>query len=229
MTEAEWLACDHSQAMLESLEGKASDRKLRLFTVACCRAVWEFLVDDRSRKAIDAVERLANGELFEEERENHSRAARAAFGDAITPLCRDAHGPRTATCAGAKAAWLALFPSALEAAARAAYQCANAARRAPRVQFLAAWAEAYRKQAYLLREIVGNPFRPIAFEPAWLSSDVLLLAQGIYDEKVFDRMPILADALQDAGCNNPDVLDHCREPGEHVRGCWVIDGILGKS
>jgi hypothetical protein len=82
------------------------------------------------------------------------------------------------------------------------------------------------RQCQLIREIFGNPFRPVRADPSWLTSDVLLLARGIYDEKAFDRMPILADALQDAGCDNVNVLDHCHEPGEHVRGCWVLDMLL---
>jgi hypothetical protein len=82
----------------------------------------------------------------------------------------------------------------------------------------------------LLHDIFGPlPFRDIAVSPSWLTSDVRLLAQGIYDEKAFDRMPILADALQDAGCDNEDILNHCRaENWEHVRGCWVIDLLLGR-
>jgi hypothetical protein len=82
----------------------------------------------------------------------------------------------------------------------------------------------------LIREVIGNPFRPITFNPSWRTSDVMLLAQGIYDERAFDRMPILADALQDAGCDNEDVLSHCRDAtATHVRGCWVIDLVLGKQ
>ncbi|SRR5579871_339609 len=65
--------------------------------------------------------------------------------------------------------------------------------------------------------------------PAWQSSNVVSLAQAIYDERAFNRMPILADALEDAGCTNADVLNHCRKPGEHVRGCWVVDLLLGKQ
>ncbi|MBY0459710.1 MAG: hypothetical protein K2V38_20515 [Gemmataceae bacterium] len=81
-----------------------------------------------------------------------------------------------------------------------------------------------------MRDIFGNPFRPVALDPAWLTSDVLALARGIYDERAFDRMPILADALQDAGCNHDDILAHCRDANQvHVRGCWVIDLVLGKS
>jgi hypothetical protein len=84
-------------------------------------------------------------------------------------------------------------------------------------------------QCWLIREVFGNPFQPVRAKPEWLTSDVLLLARGIYEEKAFDRMPILADALQDAGCDNVNVLDHCREPREHVRGCWVVDLLLGKD
>ncbi|MCI0701000.1 MAG: hypothetical protein L0241_07950 [Planctomycetia bacterium] len=81
----------------------------------------------------------------------------------------------------------------------------------------------------LVREIFGNPFRPVVVEPSWLTSDVVALAAGIYEDRAFDRMPILADALQDAGCDNNDILNHCRGEGPHVRGCWVIDALLGKA
>jgi len=87
-----------------------------------------------------------------------------------------------------------------------------------------------KKRGHTLRDIFGNPFRPVAFAPAWRTSDVMLLAQGIYDERAFDRMPILADALQDAGCDSDDILNHCRDTAQvHVRGCWVCDLVLGKS
>ena len=85
-------------------------------------------------------------------------------------------------------------------------------------------------QFHLVREIFGNPFRPVGFDPAWLTSDVTLLAQGIYEDRAFDRMPILADALQDAGCEDEQILAHCRDAAlTHVRGCWVVDLIWGKS
>ncbi|MBP3959963.1 hypothetical protein J8F10_32375 [Gemmata sp. G18] len=74
-----------------------------------------------------------------------------------------------------------------------------------------------------------TPFRPVALDPAWLTSTVVALAQGIYDGGAFDRLPILADALQDAGCDSKDVLGHCRGPGPHARGCWVVDLLLNKE
>ena len=82
----------------------------------------------------------------------------------------------------------------------------------------------------LLRDIIGNPFRPVALDLSWLTSDVLALAHGIYEDRAFGGMPILADALQDAGCANKEVLNHCRDANQaHVRGCWVIDLLLQKE
>jgi hypothetical protein len=86
-----------------------------------------------------------------------------------------------------------------------------------------------RREGDIIRDIFGNPFRPVTVDPAWLTSTVVALATGIYTERAFDRMPILADALMDAGCANADVLNHCRSDGPHVRGCWVVDLLLGKS
>jgi len=81
----------------------------------------------------------------------------------------------------------------------------------------------------ILRDIFGNPFRPITIDPRWLTSTVIDLARTIYDEKAFDRMPALADALKDAGCDNDEILSHCRNEGPHVRGCWVVDLLLAKE
>jgi hypothetical protein len=81
----------------------------------------------------------------------------------------------------------------------------------------------------LLRDIFGNPFRPVTLDPRWLTSSVLDLARVIYDERAFERMPVLADALMDAGCDNDHILVHCRGDSPHVRGCWVVDLLLGKE
>ncbi len=87
-------------------------------------------------------------------------------------------------------------------------------------------------QAALLREIFGNPFRPVLLEQSWLAWNdgaIRKMAQLIYGDRAFDRLPMLADALEDAGCTDADLLAHCRSGGEHVRGCWVVDLLLGKS
>jgi hypothetical protein len=97
-------------------------------------------------------------------------------------------------------------------------------------EFGATAEEVYRPLRDLLREVDGPaPYRSVTADPSWLTSAVVSLAEGIYADRAFDRLPILADALQDAGCDNSDVLEHCRGPGPHVRGYWVVDLVLGKS
>jgi hypothetical protein len=84
-------------------------------------------------------------------------------------------------------------------------------------------------QVDVLRDLFADRFRPVVLRPGWLTPTVLALAAGVYDDHAFDRLPILADALEEAGCDNRDVLDHCRGPGPHARGCWVVDLVLGKG
>jgi hypothetical protein len=85
-------------------------------------------------------------------------------------------------------------------------------------------------QHSLLDDIFGNPFRPVAFSPEWRTDTAVALARQMYDSREFGAMPILADALQDAGCDNEDILAHCRDGNlVHVRGCWVVDHVLGKQ
>jgi hypothetical protein len=89
-----------------------------------------------------------------------------------------------------------------------------------------------KQQARLVRCVFANPFRPVSSDPAWLlwnGGTAPKLAQGIYDDRAFDRLPVLADALEDAGCTRAEVLGHLRDPGPQVRGCWVLDLLLGKS
>jgi hypothetical protein len=85
------------------------------------------------------------------------------------------------------------------------------------------------RQLIVGNRITGNPFRPVAFSPEWRTDTAVALARQMYESREFGAMPILADALQDAGCDNEDVLNHCRGDGPHVRGCWVVDLVLGKE
>jgi len=86
-----------------------------------------------------------------------------------------------------------------------------------------------RRQSDIVRDIFGNPFRPITLDPTWLTTNVVGIVRTIYDERAFQNLPILADALEDVGCDHADILNHCRQPGEHVRGCWVVDLLLDKK
>jgi hypothetical protein len=121
------------------------------------------------------------------------------------------------------------------AAAGAASPSANAAD-SPR--YIRLWTESQQRsgegaaQARILRCILGNPFHPVVADPAWRTwndSTIPRLAQAVYDDRTFAALPILADALEEAGCDNADILAHCRSGGEHVRGCWVVDLLLGKA
>jgi len=210
MTEQKWLACTDPQPMLDFLRGKASDRKLRLFACACCRRIWHLLSDERSRTAVEVLEAFCEGAVTEKQLEEaRSKAHQASYQppEAIAEPVFWA------------AAYVADAPAFF--VARQVVSCVSDAEmqtelREPRTE-------------HLVHDVFGNPFRPIALDSAWLTPTVTSLAQAIYNDRAFDRLPILADALEDSGCTNADILNHCRQPGVHVRGCWAVDLVLGKE
>jgi hypothetical protein len=226
MTEAQWLACTDIYTMLEHLRGNVSDRKLRLFAVACCRRPYYQVADERQQKAVQLAERMADEDVDPEEWKAVHQAAyelwhaawaasRAAQQEAPqgTPEVESLVDADMATAAG----W-----AVLEDAWEAAYQVTG-------VEWDEKHADEPDHQIALLRDIFNNPFRPVRADSAWRTPNVVKLAQAIYDERTFDRLPIFADALEKTGCSNQDILGHCRQPGEHVRGCWVVDLLLGKE
>ena len=224
MTEAEWDACADPKPMLEFLEGKLSDRKLRLFAVACSQRIGRWLVDERGWTAINVADRFADGLATEEER---VAAQCAAHADAI-------YDPEmegillSLTCA----AYTLYIPANQAAHATFAYGTlvCQSGLRVP--EAIAAKSTERVALASLLRCIVGSLFHPIAVDASWLAwndGTVHKLAQAIYNDRAHERLPLLADALEDAGCTDAAILSHCREQGEHVRGCWVVDLLLGKS
>ena len=244
MTEAEWLAYTDPQKMLEFLRGKVSDRKLRLFACACCRRIWPLLVDGVSRKAVEVGERFADGLATEDERYSAYQAADdvwAMIGDAFDDMIMEPDNEWALAITAAGVPWFAAAEAADAAIAPVEDTLDKLAAYIPASK-AAGWAEAtgdqpdaqaevveQAAQANLVREIVGNPFRPVAVSPASLTPGVVELARTIYDERAFDRLTELADALQQAGCTYSDILAHCHQPGEHVRGCWVVDLLLGKE
>jgi hypothetical protein len=240
MTEPEWLACTNPKKMLKFLRGRASERKLRLFACACCRRIWHLLADKPYRHAVDVAERC------EERLANATDVASVPSG--AYPVARYGEGEG----AGGPL-WLAgLFASPSGGA------CANSGDpHAPAVlaasvsmqvasvgsELFSTWAASLgvgkAVQAALLREVVHAPFRAIHSRASWRSwnyGTVPALARAIYDDRDLPsghldhhRLAVLADALEDAGCSDQDILVHCRGPGPHVRGCWVIDLLLGKE
>src|SRR6266851_7257690 len=212
MTEKEWLACAVPEQMLEFLRSKGSDRKFLLFACECCRRIWPLITDDRSRKAVEMMERDVEQSVGEPEYNTVFWDAQDATGDEVE---RSEEDP---AYNAAEAAYSTIPGS--PSVGRVFCAMATAAY-AAKARLLGRRAEE-EAQADLLREIFGNPFHPKSVEPAWLAWNdrtVAKLAQGIYDERAFDRLPILADALEDAGCSDADILSHCRRPGPHVRGC----------
>jgi hypothetical protein len=225
VTEAEWLACDDAETGLHFVRSRASWRKLRLFMVGCCRRVWPAITEESHRRAVEVAERFADGRAAEAEREAAfqalSRSAPLWLGSgqslARAPLaCR--------LCVGAKAGDNAPLVSLLTAGVAASAASPDEPD---------CWKEGTRQelteQAGLVRCIFGNPFRPVKFDPHWRTDTAVSLARQMYESRDFTAIPILADAIQDAGCGNADVLDHCRNPGPHVRGCWVVDLVLEKA
>jgi hypothetical protein len=166
------------------------------------------LTDHRSQAAVDTGERYTEGLVSEEERQAVREAAQEVVENAV-----------------AEQQWQ-------EAAGAAdARRCVGEGKdQIVRLDPPSAW---HPYHLHLMRELFGVlPFRAIPLNPAWLAwndGTIPKLAQAIYDDRVFDRLPVLADALEEAGCDNADILDHCRQPGEHVRGCWVVDLLLGKE
>ena len=220
MTEAEWLACRDLKKMIRKVDPHRFDRKLRLFAVACCRRVGHLLRDDEAKHFLGLVEEVADGADGPE--------SLRQLSDEITIYTfaeRAVTNAAALDCASWQAAADSYRRAAQDAEAAAGYAVEGTAGR-----------EEYetrgRERAVqfdILRDIFGNPFRPVALAPSWLTSTVLALAEGIYAERAFDRLPILADALMDAGCDNDDVLNHCRSSGPHVRGCWVVDLLTGRA
>jgi hypothetical protein len=207
MTEAEWLACEDPISMLSAIDGKASGRKFRLYACACCRALWSFLVADSCRRAVEVGEGLADDAADIGEADAARASAGAVRKDYLSTSRRRYRSAATGC----------VFPDAVVGAVIATRSGAHVE---PVRQ---------RRFASLIRDIFGNPFRQVAFSPEWRTDTTVTLARATYDARDFSAMPRLADALQDAGCDSDDVLNHCRGPGPHVRGCWVVDLVLRRE
>jgi hypothetical protein len=222
MTESEWLGGDDPGFLLDYLEGKVSDRKLWLFAVGCCRRMWHLLTDERSRNAVNITEQYAEGRASA----NALQAALELAG------CVDEEN-ETGEPTPAAVAWLIARPPAFDAA----YACGHISVLMDRESMKRQpdwWATHEREgeveakhQANLLRCIMGNPFRSISDRPGRFAPKVIALAEAIYEERTFERLPALGHALEDAGCDNADIFAHCGGTGPHDRGCWVLDAVLG--
>jgi hypothetical protein len=232
MNEQGWLICNDPEAMLDFLEGKSSSRKLRLFACACCRRIWPMLIDERSREAVEIAERYADDVASESEREEAQRNAENA-ADEQTRLSIEAgagpDGPAVSAAAAAMNAAESEF-TAYDPEGSAPFYAASNALLAVADASPSKGAAERAAQCRLLRDIFGPlPFRSVRLDPAWLTPAVVGLARTIYDERRFHDLPLLADALEEAGCTDQDILSHLRGPGPHVKGCWAADLPLRKE
>ena len=213
MTEQEWFAGTDPTSMVLFLKDTSSHRKLRLFACACCYRVGRLFTGAHDRDALAAVECFADGpagagELSAVRGRTTNTAILAAAGDRATSA---------AASAAAACATLLGDASGMRDHPKGSGDC------------LAAEEGERRAQCRLLRDIFGDPFRPVGFSQDWRTDTAVAIARQMYDSRDFSAMPILADALQDAGCDSDVILNHCRGPGPHVRGCWVVDLVLGKE
>ncbi|VTR91775.1 Uncharacterized protein OS=Sorangium cellulosum (strain So ce56) GN=sce5710 PE=4 SV=1 [Gemmata massiliana] len=221
MTEQEWLKCSDLAPMLKSLHGSVSDRKLRLFACECVKRILHLLPSDLCRSAVSIAEQYADGLATVEQLRNAGGEAHYSSPQRDYP-----HNVVTGELARSAVDQLTEHENDAWSAVYGAYRYAI---EAVGGQLQASNPIEEQAQCHLLRDIFGNPFRSVIVDRSWLTSTVTALAEGIYADRAFDRIPILADALQDAGCDSADILGHCRGDGPHVRGCWVIDLLLGKE
>jgi hypothetical protein len=223
MTEAEWNHCTDPQAMLNFLRGRADERKLRLFLVACCRRVQHLFTREPVRAALDTAEDYADGRadrgrLREALRAIHkARSASPLFSPWERALM-------TAGQAALETLTVSHCHEAHSAARAAAFQGPGQSGPSP-AEELRRMRREEEAQCDLVRDLF-RPFDEVRIEPAWLvwrGGTVARLARVIYEDRRFADLPVLADALEEAGCADPVLLAHCRSGAEHVRGCWVID------
>jgi hypothetical protein len=225
MTEQEWLLCQEPQEMIQWLRdaGKLVDRKAQLFAVACCRRIWRLLLDERSRTAVEVAEQFAEGKVGLESvmaawvpawtvANEAEEVTLGVSGDIQAAAMAAGHALSGATLAAANTACVAACSLAegLDEDSRAVELC---------------------YQADLLRDLFGPlPFRAVKMEVSWRTPAVLALAGSVYEEGRFEVLPILADDLEEAGCDDGDILGHLRRPGAiHARGCFVLDLVLNKE
>jgi YD repeat-containing protein len=241
MTEADWLACTDPKPMLEFLANKISERKRRLFGCACCRRRWADL-NELTRPLIEAGERHADGVVDATEWIAAGRVAGQHLrgrGPRYAPTQRNAAFSAVITVVdavqavpGTEAApeFTRFELPAILGVVRMMLEAATVEQRTA--------AEA-GELSNLVRDVLGNPFRQPVLDPGWLvwnSGTIPSLAQTVYDDRQLPagtldtaRLAVLSDALEDAGCADKTILDHVRDPGPHVRGCWVLDLLLGKE
>jgi hypothetical protein len=222
MTEAEWLQATDPHEMLSRMGDRLEPRKLLLFARACAARAAHLIEDEVI--SLSPLDDMAESGHFDLRDVMAIGMALARAAGRITGMDH----------VSGYSTWLRWPGAVSEVAlvARVAIAAARVRSRRSGGPLKAQRNRERRMQRLLLRDIAGNPFRPVAVNPAWLAwgdATVPKLAQALYDDPAFGRVAILADALEDAGCGVRALLDHLRGPGPHVRGCWVVDLLLKRE
>jgi len=236
MTESDWLTGTDFAAMARFAAERLSARRRRLMAVAFCRAVVHLVSHPELLRALDVIERSADGAAAAGELDAARQTCRNLALASYEVYAREGNYPPHAL---SEVAWAIAFaatnPMPTVDVGTRALTAAVEARTGVVLVVPVSSAEfdaANELQSRIMRgvvwEVAGNPFRLSDFAP-WRTDTAMALARQMYAASEFSAMPILADALQDAGCDDEDVLRHCRDACEHVKGCWVVDGVLGKE
>lgn len=222
MTEREWLEGTVNWKLMELLGERPSERKYRLLVAACVRRLTDTFPEEVA-KVVDTIEGYADGERTKKALLAVHAAAKAMRNGPTLHGRQVGSALYAATWTGATAT----KPHS-ERASQALESAAHATQPHTHRTVGAIEGERTAHRAFI-GDIFGNPFRPVTFSPEWHTSTAVDLARSMYESRDFSPMPILADALEEAECDNPDILTHCRGDGPHVRGCWVVDLVLGKA
>jgi hypothetical protein len=221
MNEAQWLKGQDPWSMLEFLRGRTSERKFRLFA-SCCRRLWQLLGPLRW-EMVEVAEHNADAPKWRDPQRSFRGRLRALRAEEVAVDDQE-------DISAGRAVDALRCADGLSAAVDAAYHARALTRVARFCGRLPGGGRGERAaQAALVQEVFGNPFRPVTVEPAWRTADVVALARCIYEERAFERLAVLADALEEAGCTDHTLLDHCRSSAPHVRGCWLVDLLSGKE
>jgi hypothetical protein len=227
MDERQWLEATDPAWMLEFLGDRAGQRKRRLFACACARRALRLQPNEALQAGLDIAEQFADGQAGEDDLESAHHVVREARSDDHTDPLRGNIG------AAVQHALTASEPEAVSHASQCAIRAAieDMRRRRPGSVAQVSYTPEHAAQAALLRCLFGNPHRPVRLDPAvpaWNDGTVVKLARAIDEARAFEQLPILADALEEAGCTDAEVLGHCRQSGEHAHGCWVVDMVLNQ-
>jgi hypothetical protein len=243
MNEDEWFSEVYFTRHLDFVEDRLSARKTRLLAAAFCREVLPLFNDQRHRDAVDAAEDFADGKRSPQELEEHRKEFREEATRTYERYKKSSEAQSEEALKwflSSELAWAisytttAYTPLPLQKVGQAVVEITTRTRTGESSvvrtnDVITATLNEPDQLGFraLVHDVVGNPFRPIEFLVGWRSGNTIALARGMYDSRDFSAMPILADALEDAGCDNATILEHCRGDTKHVRGCWVVDQVLG--